>query len=725
MISKMVAHAPRFGAQNRISQLISIQACFRFVCSHPLLIAMLLFLTYLYRIFPFLFSLLVSASPVIICTFVLLGTLLSFGQSGARKVENDVKVGNGVVGQRDLSNTKTTFADVRKDILEKEIKEFQCGLIVNSVKARENNSLINDPTPIGGSVRDIQLDKQFTSSEVGGGKVDPIGGGSVGVGKRDLLYASSLEPQKQVDDDDQRSLESDSDSDGAEKSSVDALVADIIPSLNEMDPLLDLGNTQHMGRKEESDGKDEEEDDNMTELENEDDEEEEMSIREDDGSKQVITWTEDDQKNLLDLKDSELERDKCLENVIAKRVHRNNNKRNKECSVYSDDEDEDEDDEEEETLAVEEGGTKPAITWTEDDEKNVKELGTSELERDQRLQNLIARRRATRQLSMIPELNFVDYDKGDHPFQVTSISTTRINPFDAPDEPNHQSGAPPVPGSAPSVSLPKRNPFDYTDDVLPGAKPSVMANNLAHDPMVIDHKENFDSIGDSLRGDQIEMNQKDMLFRRHQSFSRRPNLMADTIREEVFDVTPKDALFRRYQSFGMGFLRQDKQDGSWLRPYFVPEHMVAEDINHPSFAGQSSQVTAYSTLSSASETESISSHEEMDLIHQEAKTMSDLDRASHPIEPGSQSSEDENKDTESQSGARSRISEREHPLIVSINKNHLSTGATDDKHGDGLTSSSMSEASEDSKRSMKEHKEPVYDTSPSAVEKSIPFPSLP
>ncbi|KAF5191687.1 cardiomyopathy-associated protein, partial [Thalictrum thalictroides] len=59
--------------------IFTIKTCYRSACEHPIVLGMLLFLLFLYRFLPFLFFFLVSSSPVIICTAVLLGTLLSLG----------------------------------------------------------------------------------------------------------------------------------------------------------------------------------------------------------------------------------------------------------------------------------------------------------------------------------------------------------------------------------------------------------------------------------------------------------------------------------------------------------------------------------------------------------------------------------------------------------------------------------------------------------------------
>ena len=104
----------------------------------------------------------------------------------------------------------------------------------------------------------------------------------------------------------------------------------------------------------------------------------------------------------------------------------------------------------------EEDESKSAIKWTEDDQKNLMDLGNLELERNKRLENLIARRRARR---LMDEKNLIDLDCVDIPCNVAPIATTRHNPFDFPDDSFAAMGLPPIPGSAPSILQPRRNPF--------------------------------------------------------------------------------------------------------------------------------------------------------------------------------------------------------------------------------------------------------------------------
>lgn len=161
-------------------------------------------------------------------------------------------------------------------------------------------------------------------------------------------------------------------------------------------------------------------------------------------------------------------------------------------------------DEEAEEEDEEENGNK-AVEWTEDDEKNLIDLGTSEIERNKRLESLIAKRRARQLLRMQAEKNLIDLDCNNLPCQnqiAPIVVSTRINPFEA-QQTLEENDEKPVPGSAPSVLLPTRNPFDIPYDPLE-EKPNLM--------------------GDSFHQEFMPFHQKDILFCRHESFSLGPSL---------------------------------------------------------------------------------------------------------------------------------------------------------------------------------------------------------
>ncbi|XP_058198900.1 uncharacterized protein LOC131314345 isoform X7 [Rhododendron vialii] len=162
-----------------------------------------------------------------------------------------------------------------------------------------------------------------------------------------------------------------------------------------------------------------------------------------------------------------------------------------ELDAESSDDGEDEDEEEE----AQEDGNK-AVEWTEDDQKNLMDLGFSEMERNKRLESLIARRKARKMLSMQVRRTLMNTGSTDPCGQIASVLIPRSNPF-----PTNVSGGPqvsPTPGSAPSVLLPIHNPFD-----------------LPYEPQ--EEKPNLS--GGSFQEEFIGTSQKDLMFCRHESFS--------------------------------------------------------------------------------------------------------------------------------------------------------------------------------------------------------------
>ncbi|MBA0701903.1 hypothetical protein Goari_022884, partial [Gossypium aridum] len=306
------------------------------------------------------------------------------------------------------------------------------------------------------------------------------------------------------DDGDDESL--DFGSDGAESSSPDASMADMIPMLDELDPLLGSGAPQ-------------------------------PAQLSDNGSDAILERSHDSNN------DESVESDE-LENQREE-----------------DDDDDDEKDAGDGAKEDKEDESKSAIKWTEDDQKNLMDLGTSELERNQRLDNLIARRRARKNMRLMIEKNLIDVNSANIPLNITPISTTRHNPFEFPYDSYDDLGLPPIPGSAPTILQPRRNPFDLPYD---------------------SSEEKPDLKGDSFQEEFAGVNQRET-------------------------VPQREAFLRRHESFNVGpsSLGFPWQELKW-KPYFVPEHLVTEGSSSSSFHRQSSEVSE-SKLSSVPDTESVSS----------------------------------------------------------------------------------------------------------------------
>ncbi|KAH0721183.1 hypothetical protein KY290_006719 [Solanum tuberosum] len=606
------------GVEMRRILMFSIKGCYVTVLKHPFLVSMLCFIAFLYRSFPFLFSILFAASPVLVCTAVLLGTLLSFGQPNIPEIEREettsshdiVPLRTGVLydtthiesaedsyyverfterGSVDQSIDKISdlspllversrdfqfgnegFEEAGREFHEQnyeekhgdgELTESQYSPIPTVDEGfeeavrefYEQNNEKNEEEHDDGELLESQyspiptVDEDFEEAErefyeqnsekseekhddgeLMESQYSPI----PTVDNENIEYdfdrsdsfdsrrvnLNSLpgspwkkereeeeEQEEEEDDDDDESF--DSESDRAESSSPDASMADIIPMLHELHPLLDEDTPQHVSLL--HDGSDAASDSSGKTIE------------------------------------SDNESDDGVENQEELEVA----------------DDENEDGEDDEGKQDEEDISKSAITWTEEDQKNLIDLGSSEVERNQRLENLMARRRALKKMRLVmTEKNLIDLESADLPFNIPSISTARNNPFDVHND-NYDLGLPPIPGSAPSVLVPRRNPFDLPYD------------SSEEKPNLMEDEQDF-----------ITFQAKDPLFRRHESFIVRPSI------------------------FGLN--RQDKQD-SHLRPYFVPERMATEGTSYSPFQSQSSELSD-SKVSSVPETESLSSVEDLE-----------------------------------------------------------------------------------------------------------------
>ncbi|KAL3534785.1 hypothetical protein ACH5RR_003246 [Cinchona calisaya] len=537
--------------------IFTTRRCYRSLRNHPFLVGMLCFLIFLYRSSPFVFSLLVSASPVLVCTAVLLGTLLSFGQPNIPEIERDEKrnhetaflraviSGDAIVVEKNNSYSVTKFTDERGDVVEKlngvagsisnraselhrgdsvdsgaplleetsREMEFQNMAIVEEERKIHdegyeekneinNERLVTDEAKTDDEDFELENDKSpaesFDSERVNVDSLDSPPGSP-------WKHVEEGEEQEEggIDEDDEAF---DSGSDRAESSSPDASMADIIPMLDELHPLLDEdapqpGSLSHHGSDAAS----------------------ERSLKSSDSSSE----SDDD-----------------------------NDEKHEDAEVA--DEDNEDADDEDEAQGNTENQTKSAITWTEEDQKNLMDLGTSELERNQRLESLIARRRARKTISMMAERNLIDLDSADLPFNVAPISTARNNPFDLPHDSNDDMGLPPIPGSAPSILLSRQNPFDLPYD----------------------------------------------------SSEEKPDLTGDGFQQEFTSFQLKEPFFRRHESFNVGpslfrVSRQERQDGR-LRPYFVAERIDSAGASYSSFQRQSSGLSD-SKASSVLETDSVAS----------------------------------------------------------------------------------------------------------------------
>ncbi|XP_010492769.1 PREDICTED: uncharacterized protein LOC104770113 isoform X2 [Camelina sativa] len=563
----MISDRSEFRVQIRRLIVVMIRTIYRWICNHPFLLGFVGFLYFLHRYCPLLFSPLVTASPVLVCTFVLLGTILSFGEPNIPEIEKeepetttlheaaalfrtevsrDAGNANATVFERgDKSFTVESFVSKEEDVVvedgndddtdrvgesllsevEDDVRPFDYRPLVDETLDEvkrdtqvrfEEKAFILELDKRGERVEDRLIDNDGMLGSVAersiGGSLDDM----VDDSKEDQLDVSPVSPwrpmrhEEDEDDDADRDDSLDSESDGAESSSPDASMTDIIPMLDELHPLL---HSDAPGRGI-ADG---EGSDASSEGPHRSSSDEGMESDVDSESQ----GEEGDNENDEEDEDDEEEEEEEEEEVEKKK--------------------EDKDDE-----------SKSAIKWTEADQKNVMDLGSLELERNQRLENLIARRRARHNMRLMAERNLIDFDSADIPFNMPPISTARQNPFDAPYDSYDDMGLPPIPGSAPSIMFARRNPFD-----------------LPYEPN-----------------------------------EEKPDLKGDGFQEEFSSQQPKDAVFRRHESFSVGPSMLGGPRHDRLRPFFVLERLANEGSSYYPFERQLSEVSE-SKLSSVPDTESV------------------------------------------------------------------------------------------------------------------------
>ncbi|WVZ68463.1 hypothetical protein U9M48_017398 [Paspalum notatum var. saurae] len=226
-----------------------------------------------------------------------------------------------------------------------------------------------------------------------------------------------------------------------------------------------------------------------------------------------------------------------------------------------------------------------AFLWTADDEKNLMDLGYSEMERNRRLEILMARRRSRKNIRFEIDNSLIDInssgtgrsldDLSRFRAQVPPIAVPRRNPFDLPYDPEEAA----IPGSAPSILHARKNPFDL---------PLEQSN----DSGVPTH--------DSLNsGESVISPRRDMIFRRHESFNFG---RTDAIQENRF---------------------------SRLKPYFVPETVEWNASNFQrQFSDKSesklSSVTESDMASSVADLEDHKNDDEKDLADVESECSDDI-----------------------------------------------------------------------------------------------------
>lgn len=357
-----------------------------------------------------------------------------------------------------------------------------------------------------------------------------------------------------------------------------------------------------------------------------------------------------------------------------------------------DDDDEEEEEEEEEQdngLDVEKDAEKPVTMWTEEDEKNLRYLGTCELERNQCLENLIARRKHQRTFSTISERTFVAFDRSDVPsFQVTPLTRPHIaNPFDVPDSTN-----------PPSAPVPRKNPFD---------SPSTSPRSRRVNPFDVSNNPQ-------------DYTRKESVLRRYESFNPEYGFMGDGSgsRQGFMQIDRRDGLLPRHESFTTQstfpnlFSLEKPTEGFQMKPVFAP----TQEAQHASSMDRQSSRDSESMVSSGSDTESSvapTNHEPevTSKQHEDEEAIKMANRSPQNDQDEHQNAQTcdhgkEGKDGEGNKPTNTRQIEGEVCEPTSLPKN-----STEESNANNTTND------ED-----QVPKEPIYDTSPSCVEKDKDFP---
>ncbi|XP_052162159.1 uncharacterized protein LOC127779427 isoform X1 [Oryza glaberrima] len=228
------------------------------------------------------------------------------------------------------------------------------------------------------------------------------------------------------------------------------------------------------------------------------------------------------------------------------------------------------------------------VAWTADDQKNILNIGCLEIERNQRLENLIARRRARKYI----DRNLIDFGSSDSLPKIEELSKFNVQ--------------------IPAIFAPRKNPFDlpYNEDNFPESAPSAPLNMLSKFDLPFDEANESSSTGGA-----------------------NSNHVDSTT---VFSQSQKDTMFRRHESFtpGAPFLSDFWQDTqpSRFRPYFVTEKMANEGISVPNLEGEASEK---SSVEDSDSTSSVTDQENHKLVMEDSPNqnlgpqMSQMDEQPH------------------------------------------------------------------------------------------------
>lgn len=605
---------------------LSIRKGYRFVSEHPILFGFGVLLYLLYRSSPGFFAFLLSSSPVIICTTILLGALLSYGEINLPEASEDhkgtpeisaFKVGNSSSDIHFEANQRLSVPEFREDtsnFKERGIQTVSFGerasehidldddvpLLRKADEEDERGDLRNIPrtlTPFPSMVN-LRQESVIREDLIFNKKREPEGSFFIqdrADGQTSLfdvahlsvlndkdtsfgLFSSSENAHKHVDmeenlNQDRVTAAASKERDVSEKNQTEELAGtsksafsisihqwektdrlNVDTSNAVEDNLLDSSLGSPWARVSSQDGS--------------------SGFDSDGAESSSPDASMTDIAPVLDEIDPLLGADSARPDPIPKDDSDTDSHASEDHQIDDDSNDEGGDNDAKDNVeGKKDDGREAAFLWTADDEKNLMDLGYSEMERNRRLEILMARRRSRKSIRFEIDNNLIDVDSNGgrslddlsrFRAQVPPIAVPRRNPFDLP----YDSEEAAIPGSAPSILHARKNPFD-----LPLEQPQDSGVPV-HDNL------NAGESGTSPR--------RDMIFRRHESFNFG---RTDAIQERRF---------------------------SRLRPYFVPETVEWNASNFQrQFSDKSesklSSVTESDVASSVADQEDHKDHDEKDL----------------------------------------------------------------------------------------------------------------
>ncbi|KAJ0967924.1 hypothetical protein J5N97_024841 [Dioscorea zingiberensis] len=519
--------------------IIPVQTCYGVARHHPFVLVWVFLMLLLHRYFPALFSFLVSSSPVIICTSLLLGMILIYGEPNIPEIDKERK-GTPEISSFRAKNARNVVVGTRDDnITGKDHVERD-----QIADEGEKDDTFADSSSL------VKKDKRILDKKKMPNEIELLYQGVIE--KRELLreneYNSGVSTKsrrkKSVGlevDMDKHDTSSGSESDTVEDSSHSASEDDVLPIIDELHPLLNSERPKHAHKS--ADNSD------AVSSSFEDDESDDVSAE-----GEILEEEEEDDGGGADEKDD---------------------------------------------------GTEVVLKWTADDQKNLMDLGSSEFERNQRLENLIAKRIAKKRFQN--EKNLIDLESNNMDPIMEQLSGLQVqirprqNPFDLPYGSEQSIDLPPIPGSAPSILLPRLNPFELPEDTM-GESSSVTNDKTFHPGFV------------------SPVPQKEIFLRRHESFSVGPSFTGELKQE-------------------MGVSR--------FRPYFVADKMDSEETSFATLQRRSSgngDSGASSVAGSDSKSSVVDQDDDKELVeqenHQESDVLSSGNRITELVEVGSQTSEE-------------------------------------------------------------------------------------